>query len=53
MRRKHVCPVISLVIDQGWCFLIKMKLSLSRNVHGTLYVKMELCLKYPCFQNQI
>ena len=25
IRRKHVCPVISLVTDQGQCFLIKMK----------------------------
>ena len=43
MRRKHVCPVISLVTDQGGGFLTKMKSSLSRNVHGTLYVKMEFC----------
>ena len=25
IRRKDVCPVISLVTDQRWCFLIKMK----------------------------
>ena len=25
IRQKHVCPVISLVTDQGQCFLIKMK----------------------------
>ena len=38
IRRKHVCPVISLVTDQGWCFLMKMKFFLSRNLQGTLYV---------------
>ena len=47
MRRKDVCPVISLVTDQGRCFLIKVKSSLSRNVHGTLYVKMEFVKNTP------
>ena len=32
-----------LVTDQGWCFLIKMKSSLSRNVHRMLCVKVEFC----------
>ena len=41
IRRNLVCPVISSVTDQGWCFLVKIKVSLSRNLHGTLYVKME------------
>ena len=53
VRQKHVCPVISLVTHLGWSFLIKMKQSLSRNLHGTLYVRMEFCYKCPFFQNQI
>ena len=40
---KHVCPMISLITYQGWWLLMKMKSSLSRNPHWTLYVKMEFC----------
>ena len=43
IRQKHVCPVISLVTDQGSCFLVKLKKSLSGYLHGMFYVKMGFC----------
>ena len=49
IRQNHLCPVISLVTNQDWCLLIKMKLSLSINLHGTFYVKNGSLLKIPLF----
>ena len=46
-KANDVSPVISLVTHQGWCLLIKMKESLSRNLHGTFYVKWNFVKNTP------